>query len=159
MMDEAKPNAKAFDKYIEYQVQFAIEGRQKAAEEFSSSSRWLSASLFGINGGAIACVLQIEKFDPIILKNACLSFLIGIVSCFALVTLVQYVVQRKHQFFNARGDRLVRLLDPKVPLDTGHDQEATELNTLRRLDVLWQIVAAISLTSFLVGCWIASYGL
>ena len=155
----ANSNSKAFDKFIEYQVQFAIEMRQTATEEFAASSRWLSASLFALNGGAIITLASIQNYPRDYLRESGFIFLIGVSLCFLMVIFGQISCHKKARFLNYRGNRLIQLLDPSAPLDTGIEEETKVLPVLRRWDIGGQLMGLGSCVAFFIGCWRASAGL
>ena len=158
-MTETPKNSTAFDKYIEYQVQFSVERRQQAVEAFDASARWLSASLFALNGGAILGLLQIDNYSREIFKEASLAYLIGIILCFGMVIIWQYGDQKSATLFCERGNRLIQQLDPKAPLAIRSEPEEGSLRAISRLNISSQIMGALSLCAFLVGCWLASSGI
>lgn len=158
-MTETPKNSTAFDKYIEYEVQFSVERRQQAAEAFSASARWLSASLFALNGGAILGLLQIDGYSKEIFEEASLAYLAGIILCFGMVIIWQYGDQKAATLLYERGNRLIQQLDPKAPFAIRDVPEEGALRVISRLNKTSQLMGVLSLCAFLVGCWLASSGI
>ena len=101
-MSGADVNLEAVRSLAEFEATSAIESRSKLIDEHHSAFRWMIASLFALNGGAILSIFGRDKFGLEAIFPAFWIFFGGIVSSFATVIVAQMsdrlMIARMHQW-------------------------------------------------------------
>ena len=98
--DEAK--LEAVRSLAEFEASSAVESRSKLIDEHHSAFRWMVASLFALNGGAILSIFGRDEFGLEPIFPALWIFFGGIVSTFLTVIVAQMsdrlMIARMHQW-------------------------------------------------------------
>jgi len=85
-----------------YETQVAIEARSKLKDEYSAAFRWMVASLFALNGGAILSIISSDSFGLHPNLSAFWVFFGGIVTTFLAVIFSQWsdrvMMAHKHRW-------------------------------------------------------------
>lgn len=101
MMDD-KAKLEATRGLAEFEATSAVESRAKLIDEHNSAFRWMVASLFALNGGAILSLFGNERFGLDATYPAFWTFFGGIVSTFLTVIVAQIsdrlMIARMHEW-------------------------------------------------------------
>lgn len=93
---------KTVQSLAEFETASAIESRSKLIDEHNAAFRWMVASLFALNGGAIFSMLSGDRFGLAPATPAFWMFFGGIVSTFMTVILAQIsdrlMIAQMHQW-------------------------------------------------------------
>ena len=73
----------------EFEVRSAEQARQRLQEQHDSAGRWLLASLFSINAGAIVALIGADRFKDINLVWPLVSYFVGVLFSFAMAVAIQ----------------------------------------------------------------------
>ena len=126
MMSDTKDRIESVKRLAEFEVSAAVESRGKLIDEHHSAFRWVVASLFALNGGAILSILNKDELGIITILPAFWVFFAGILSTFFTVILAQIsdrmMIARLHQwglYWTSVGSTGVRDEAREVSIEDG----------------------------------------
>ena len=149
-MNEKQEIEKSKRALAEFEIRSAELTRQRLQEQHDAGSRWLIASLFAINGGAIVAILSSEKFDHIELILPLTGYLIGLIASFVMAVALQISDRKMVAAMHGWG-QVWTLFLVKCELDQEQELKAKEkITDAEKIGRFGRMTGLISMSLFSV---------
>jgi hypothetical protein len=143
----------------EYEAAAAAEIRSKSMDEHNAAFRWLIASLFALNGGAILALLGSDHLTGAAILRSAPSFFLGVILTFAMVMLAQLSDRKMIQHIHSWGLYWSTVTASLLRDENQENQIKSAIEMAELTGRKARVCGLLSMACFVVGCILATTGL
>ena len=142
----------ALKRLADFEAAAASESRAKTIDEHNAAFRWLIASLFALNGGAIIAIFGSGKLPSSVISHSVPSFLFGIFLTFAMVIFGQISDREMIKQMHSWGLYWSSVKATGKQNTSCEDEIKQKIGIAEQFGRRGRICGLFSMLSFVVGC-------